>query len=126
MTTHRIVTGGFFVECPDCGGTRYAAGVDVNRYGVGFSLFDCGKCGEDGALASIDIDLEADETWEVRPDETGRPALYVVTWEELDDDDADDLPDADTVESLGLDSTGRDGFTPVTWADIRMLSGNDD
>jgi hypothetical protein len=91
MSTHKIVTGGFFAECPDCQGTRYARAPYVNGRGQSLEAFACDGCpGDDGVLCTVDLVLDSGEEYDTRTDETGRPALWVTTYDEYDDDDDDD------------------------------------
>ena len=77
MATQRFVTGGFFIECPDCGSHRYATATG----------WKCACPGDESIIVDRDIQLDSHEEKDTRPDETGRPALYVITYDEYDDDD---------------------------------------
>lgn len=89
-TTHTAITrtyvGGFFSTCPTCDGHRYRTGSDVNRYSENYILFACDAGCEDGDIASLDIDVEWNESWSAEVDSTGRRALWVSQYEENEDD----------------------------------------
>lgn len=86
MSTHRIVTGGFFLECADCGGARYAREPYVNGRGDVLTAWACDGCeGDDAVLCAVDIMLDGNEEYDTRADHTGRAALYVTTFDEYDD-----------------------------------------
>lgn len=57
-----------YVQCPECGGRYYAT----------TAYYRCDTIGCD-PITDRDLDLEWDETAELRTDITGRPALVVIS-----------------------------------------------
>lgn len=102
-----------FAECPDCGGHRYAAGTDVNRYGEGYTLYSCGVEGHE-PLADIDIQLEWNEDWTLA-DDGYRLALAVRIY--------DNLPSQDVLDVFGVDTRFTVGL--VTWQDLLDVHGEE-
>jgi hypothetical protein len=87
MATHRFVTGGFYAECTDCPAGHHLYRHDHADYGITWTCTNPAHPGRPGYLADRDVYLEHNEEHEGRTDETGRVALYVVTFDEYDDDD---------------------------------------
>jgi hypothetical protein len=103
-----------FNECPECGGHRYAAGRDVNRYGQGMTLYSCFKEGHE-PLADLDLQLEWNEDWTLA-DDGWRLALAVREY--------DNLPSQDVLDVLGVDTR----FTVshiVTWQELVDVYGEE-
>jgi hypothetical protein len=86
----KVLTGGFWAECPDCGGHRYATSPYTNGRGETFEAWVCDQhadLGDEAILCSADILLDANDEYVTRPDETGRPALFILTYDEIDPED---------------------------------------
>lgn len=83
----------FYGECPDCYPSedrwRYVIGTERNGRGQLMTMFGCNEGHE--PLADLDIDLEANETWEitVHPD-NGREVLTIHVHEEIHEDEEDE------------------------------------
>jgi hypothetical protein len=101
-----------FAECPDCGGRRYLTGEAFNRHGEHSFVFDCGNCGEDVALWSIDIQVEWHEDWTTASD-GGRWALAIRAY--------DDLPDEYVLRRLRV----RDLSRITTWQELVAVYGEE-
>ena len=80
---------GTFAECPDCGGHRYLLPVPYyNGRGAGLEAWACDGCeGDDAVLCTVDLDLEWNETYEAREDHTGGRALYIVMFDEYEEEE---------------------------------------